>query len=142
MGSPRTNNSTSPHWQVPQAHKRCPWVVHLFTNRYSHVPRQYLRQQYIVQSQDFNVFYRATAQIFWLDFAGGTWANLSFLEPHAVLANEHSTFNEKKLWTWVTGDQHLSNFGAWKNRNNETVFGVNDFDEAAIYDFVRMVTTW
>jgi uncharacterized protein (DUF2252 family) len=19
-------------------------------------------------------------------------------------------------WTWISGDQHLSNFGAWKNR--------------------------
>ena len=31
--------------------------------------------------------------------------------------------------------QHLSNFGAWRNRNDELVFSVNDFDEAAIYDF-------
>jgi uncharacterized protein (DUF2252 family) len=38
-------------------------------------------------------------------------------------------------WTWVTGDQHLSNFGAWRNRHGDVVFGVNDFDEAAIYDF-------
>jgi len=38
-------------------------------------------------------------------------------------------------WTWVTGDQHLSNFGAWRNRDREVVFSVNDFDEGAIYDF-------
>jgi uncharacterized protein (DUF2252 family) len=38
-------------------------------------------------------------------------------------------------WTWVTGDQHLSNFGAWYNRGQEVVFSVNDFDEAAIFDF-------
>ena len=30
---------------------------------------------------------------------------------------------------------HLSNFGAWRNRNHDIVFSVNDFDEAAIYDF-------
>jgi uncharacterized protein (DUF2252 family) len=29
----------------------------------------------------------------------------------------------------------LSNFGAWRNRHGDVVFGVNDFDEAAIYDF-------
>jgi uncharacterized protein (DUF2252 family) len=28
-----------------------------------------------------------------------------------------------------------SNFGAWRNRGGEVVFSVNDFDEAAIYDF-------
>jgi len=38
-------------------------------------------------------------------------------------------------WTWITGDQHLSNFGAWRNRAGEVVFSDNDFDEAAIYDF-------
>ena len=32
-------------------------------------------------------------------------------------------------------DQHLSNFGAWKNRANEIVWSVNDFDEGLIYDF-------
>jgi uncharacterized protein (DUF2252 family) len=36
---------------------------------------------------------------------------------------------------WVTGDQHLSNFGAWRNRHRQIVYGVNDFDESAIYDF-------
>ena len=35
----------------------------------------------------------------------------------------------------MTGDQHLSNFGAWRNRHEDVVFGVNDFDEAALYDF-------
>ena len=39
--------------------------------------------------------------------------------------------------TWVTGDQHLSNFGAWRNRHGDLVFSVNDFDEAAIYGKCR-----
>ena len=34
----------------------------------------------------------------------------------------------RSTWTWVTGDQHLSNFGAWRNRGGEVVFSVNDFD--------------
>ena len=33
------------------------------------------------------------------------------------------------------GDQHLSNFGAWRNRHGDIVFGVNDFDESTIFDF-------
>jgi len=41
----------------------------------------------------------------------------------------------KSTETWVTGDQHLSNFGAWSNRGGEVVFSVNDFDEGAIFDF-------
>ena len=39
------------------------------------------------------------------------------------------------LLRWITGDQHVSNFGAWRNRHGAIVFGINDFDEAVVYDF-------
>ena len=71
---------------------------------------------------------------------------------------EGTNVSLKSLWTWVTGDQHckynafalttisvisdivvvtlalsaVSNFGAWRNRHGDIVFGVNDFDEGAI----------
>ena len=46
-----------------------------------------------------------------------------------------SPLQRTSTWTWITGDQHLSNFGAWMARDGKVVLGVNDFDEAAIYDF-------
>jgi len=76
-------------------------------------------------AKDYNTFYRATAKLFWLDFA-------KMLNDGRLLQFSHDT---KSVWTWTTGDQHLSNFGAWKNRHSQIVFTVNDFDEAALYDF-------
>ena len=48
-----------------------------------------------------------------------------FASPHKRTTRTNTT----------TTDQHLSNFGAWKNRANEIVWSVNDFDEGLIYDF-------
>lgn len=108
--------------------KRCDFVKERFAERDFGKDEDELAETYQKQSTSSNVFYRATAHIFWHDFVN---MNLS----EVLLSSLDEDFNTKDTWTWVTGDQHLSNFGAWKNRNKEIVFGVNDFDEAAIYDF-------
>jgi len=117
--------------------KRCKWVVDLFTEKYAGKDEEELRQQYAVQSADSNVFYRATADIFWIDFVQGGWHDRIKFENIGIEAKQMdgTDLQPRSTWTWVTGDQHLSNFGAWRNRGGEVVFSVNDFDEAAIYDF-------
>lgn len=44
--------------------------------------------------------------------------------------------------TWIQGDLHMENFGAFQNENGEIVYDVNDFDEGYIgsylYDILRM----
>ncbi|EON73679.1 DUF2252 domain-containing protein [Lysinibacillus sphaericus] len=44
--------------------------------------------------------------------------------------------------TWIQGDMHLDNFGAFQNETGAIVFDVNDFDEGYVgsylYDVVRM----
>ena len=66
----------------------------------------------------------------------GGWGNydLASLGVESSLA-DGSPIEPTSTWCWVTGDQHLSNFGAWQNRRGTIVFTVNDFDEAVIYDF-------
>ena len=43
------------------------------------------------------------------------------------------------------GDLHLENFGTWRDADGRLVWGVNDFDEAAVMpyvlDLVRLVTS-
>eukprot|EP00966_Prymnesium_polylepis_P335257 7390623-Prymnesium_polylepis.1 len=124
-------------WTPVQSQKRCGWVVAQFVARED--PSDAFdsrKKQLTAQSKDANVFYRATAHIFWKDFVTGGWGNfdLQALGVDTTLA-DGSPLQRTSTFTWVTGDQHLSNFGAWKNRNNEVVFGMNDFDEAAIHDF-------
>ena len=122
-------------WKPPEVTKRCDWVVEVFTEKNEGMSEQALSEKYNKQAEDANAFYRATAEIFWRDCAGG-WGNFSFgdLGIDAKL-DDGSPVDDKSTWTWVTGDQHLSNFGAWRNRHGTVVFSVNDFDEAAIYDF-------
>ncbi|WP_274310356.1 DUF2252 domain-containing protein [Solibacillus daqui] len=44
--------------------------------------------------------------------------------------------------TWIMGDMHMDNFGAFQNENGDIVFDVNDFDEGYVgsflYDVLRM----
>jgi len=142
------NNSSSNNSQeivsIPEAHKRCPHVIDTFACQNKGVTNLgFLREKYHAQSADPNVFYRATALLFWKDFGAGVWGreqNRSI--DFATLVNskdarykDGTPLSPMSTWTWITGDQHLSNFGAWRNRGGEVIFSVNDFDEAAIYDF-------
>jgi uncharacterized protein (DUF2252 family) len=122
-------------WYPEPATTRCKWVVNLFTERDAGKTHKELRKQYAVQAADFNVFYRATAHIFWLDFVAGNWSQGCLANIKHPTLYDGTPLEPKSMWTWVTGDQHLSNFGAWHNRHGDLVFSVNDFDEAAIYDF-------
>jgi len=44
--------------------------------------------------------------------------------------------------TWIQGDMHMDNFGAFQNETGDIVFDVNDFDEGYVgsylYDIIRM----
>lgn len=99
-----------------------------------------LQEQYTLQASSVNMFYRGTDYMFWNDFLNLGWGDFdlskyvtdSAKHPNDLTSNE---IRRTSAWTWVTGDQHLSNFGAWKNRAGVVVWGVNDFDEAVIFDF-------
>mmetsp|Transcript_16008 Transcript_16008/g.33844 ORF Transcript_16008/g.33844 Transcript_16008/m.33844 type:complete len:724 (-) Transcript_16008:231-2402(-) len=142
------NNNSSNNSQeivsIPEAHERCPHVIDTFARQNEGVTNiDFLREKYHAQSADPNIFYRATALLFWKDFGAGAWGreqNRSI--DFAALVNrkdaryeDGTPLSPMSTWTWITGDQHLSNFGAWRNRGGDVVFSVNDFDEAAIYDF-------
>jgi len=132
------NNNNAPPNTNGQPLERCDWILGLFYEKNSHKTEEELRDTFRIQSTDANMFYRATANIFWRDFVLGGWhgQRLDFATLGIPEWNGDGTpLQPKSTWTWVTGDQHLSNFGAWKNRHGDVVFGVNDFDEAAIYDF-------
>lgn len=123
---------------LPEPQPRCAWVQAMFEERDGSDPfGTELYDTYKAQSKDFNVFYRATAHIFWNDYVNNVWGDYtrSVLDDLEIRLGANVPLTPKSTWTWVTGDQHLSNFGAWRNRHGDVVFSVNDFDEAAIFDF-------
>lgn len=123
-------------WKIKEAVPRCEKVVELITRHDVGKPKETLQQRYKAFVANSGSFYRGTANLFWHDFVQEGWGefNLSRIGIHSSI-HDDSPLQRTSLWTWVTGDQHLNNFGAWQNRHGDVVFGVNDFDEAIIYDF-------
>jgi Uncharacterized protein conserved in bacteria (DUF2252) len=119
--SQNKNNATLSHH--PKAEKRCDWVIAQFQQRDAEKSTDELRQQYASQDGSVNIFYRATANIFWRDFKDKGWGNFLIAALDKVSLAGGVPIVHKNTWTWVTGDQHLSNFGAWQNRAGEVVFG-------------------
>jgi len=125
----------------PAAKPRCEVVIDLFLQRDEGTPPDDLKKRYLAQYVDPNVFYRATAHIFWHDFTpSSSWMPGNFTknfllhnDPDSIDDGESVSLEErfkmnpdsleniqklngvpmvpKNVWTWVTGDQHLSNFG-------------------------------
>ena len=128
---------------APIAKRRCEWVVAQARSHNANKSAEVLEAQFSMQASSLNMYYRGVDYMFWNDFLRHGWGDFDFAKYTAlgkpvVGPGGHEVQNEiirTSAWTWITGDQHLSNFGAWRNRAVEVVFGVNDFDEAVIYDF-------
>ncbi len=114
---------------APEPTRRCAWVAGQVQRHNANRSRKLSCEAYHLQSTDANMFYRGVDYLFWSDFTEGGWGTVR-------LANYTKDGTSRTAaWTWITGDQHLSNFGAWMNRNNHVQFGANDFDEAVVADF-------
>ncbi|MGD1715255.1 DUF2252 domain-containing protein [Dapis sp. BLCC M172] len=87
-------------------------------------------EKYARMSQSPFTFYRATNSLFWQDFV-----NDSRLDK----------FGNPKTKTWILGDCHVDNFGAYNNNKGEIIFDLNDFDESIVadyqYDLWRLATS-
>ena len=116
-------------WEAPDAEKRCAWIADHYAEKDSALTKEQLQIKYKAQGKDANAFYRATADLFWHDFVNGGWGEFDLLRLADPL-KDGSPLQRTSTWTWVTGDQHLSNFGAFHARDGDVVYGMNDFDEA------------
>ena len=120
---------TGDTWVAPEAKKRCDWISDHYAEKDSKLSKDDLHTKYKAQGKDANSFYRATADLFWHDFVNGGWGEFDLLRLADPL-KDGSPLQRTSTWTWVTGDQHLSNFGAFHARDGDVVYGMNDFDEA------------
>ena len=120
---------TGDTWVAPEAKKRCDWISNHYAEKDSKLSKDDLHTKYKAQGKDANSFYRATADLFWHDFVNGGWGEFDLLRLADPL-KDGSPLQRTSTWTWVTGDQHLSNFGAFHARDGDVVYGMNDFDEA------------
>lgn len=103
---------------------RCEWLWQEFEAVTAWIEPDIRADRYHHQATDPGTYFRATSHIFWKDFVRGNWSQ-------SLLPID----NEYRKYTWVLGDLHLLNFGSWKNRRGDIVFGMNDYDEGTIHDF-------
>lgn len=70
-------------------------------------------------------FFRGSAYLFYFDMTSASIFHTPDRKP-----------------TWIQGDMHMDNFGAFQNEVGSIVFDVNDFDEGYVgsylYDIIRM----
>ncbi|WP_133648293.1 DUF2252 domain-containing protein [Paraburkholderia flava] len=75
-------------------------------------------------------FYRGTDHIFYQDMK-------------TLPASSYTT--TQTGYTWIGGDAHISNFGAWQDSGGNNVFSVDDFDEGYlgqyVWDLRRLATS-
>lgn len=65
-------------------------------------------------------FYRGSNHLFWMDFIA---------DPRLRI------FGDPLTRTWLQGDMHCDNMGAYHDARERTVYGLNDFDDALIGDY-------
>ena len=79
-----------------------------------------LHEKYCKMAVSPFVFYRGTAHLFWSDFADD-WRQFRF--------------GGRRTRTWLQGDAHAENMGAYNDQKGELRYGLNDFDESVIGDY-------
>ncbi len=65
-------------------------------------------------------FFRGSNHLFWADFAGD-W--------------RLTRFGNRETHTWIQGDAHVYNLGAFTNHQGRVIYGLDDFDDALIADY-------
>ncbi|MDP4096279.1 DUF2252 domain-containing protein [Paenibacillus sp. P96] len=101
-------------------------VFHEFDGSLMNLEEPKRIEKYRKMSQSAFSFYRGSAYLFYFD------ATRHYFPYH--------TSAERP--TWIQGDLHFENFGAFRNESGQIVYDVNDFDEGYVgsylYDLLRM----
>jgi uncharacterized protein (DUF2252 family) len=66
-------------------------------------------------------FFRGTSHLFWLDM----YNDWRFALFGGVAGTQ----------TWIQGDAHVYNFGAFANHDGDVIYGLDDFDDAVVSDY-------
>jgi uncharacterized protein (DUF2252 family) len=88
--------------------------------------RGMLKKKYAKMRKSAFVFFRGTCHLFYRDLPVDSILNAAPV-------------------TWICGDLHLENFGAYKGDNRQIYFGIDDVDEGVLapvtWDIVRLLTS-
>lgn len=101
-------------------------ILQRFDEHLMHLTNEQRLAKYSKMSESAFRFYRGTAFLYYYDTTR--------------IPSPFHTPDDKP--TWIMGDMHIDNFGAFQNEQGQIVFDVNDFDEGYVgsylYDIFRM----
>lgn len=102
-------------------HNRPHKIISAIAHNDNDIPTSFRQAKYEKMSQSPYLFLRGTNYLFWEDFYND-WRLSLFGGTAAV-------------HTWLQGDAHLYNFGAFANYYDEVIYGFDDFDDGIVGDY-------
>ncbi|MFB6277076.1 MAG: DUF2252 domain-containing protein [Halothece sp.] len=102
-------------------HNRPYKIISAIAHNDKDIPDAFRQAKYEKMSESPYLFLRGTNHLFWEDFYND-WRLSLFGGTAAV-------------HTWLQGDAHLYNFGAFANYYDEVIYGFDDFDDGIVGDY-------
>ncbi len=102
-------------------HNRFEQIRHELKINNQDIAGEHRRQKFEKMAASPYAFYRGSNHLYWEDFYND-W-RISFFGGTA------------ETLTWINGDAHIYNYGAYSNHYGEAIFCMDDFDDAIVADY-------
>ncbi|WP_196892861.1 DUF2252 family protein [Aureivirga marina] len=102
-------------------HNRIHKILHEIREQNDIISFESKTKKYFKMAQNPYAFYRGSNHLYWEDFFNDWRFRFFGGRPETL--------------TWVQGDAHIYNFGAFSNHQGEVIYGLNDFDDSIVADF-------
>ena len=96
-------------------------ILDAIRDQNAYLPEESKFKKYQKMATSPYIFYRGTNHLFWKDFAG-SW-------------RLHQFGGASWSRTWLQGDSHVYNMGAFKHQGENVCFGFDDFDDSLVADY-------
>lgn len=117
--------------RVATAHNRDQQVIEALEGFNAHLSEVFRQQKYDRMAASAFSFFRGSNHLYWQDL----YRDWHFSLFGGVTATQ----------TWLQGDAHLHNFGAYGSHDEQVRFGLDDFDDGIVgdyqYDLWRLLTS-
>jgi uncharacterized protein (DUF2252 family) len=102
-------------------HNRDQQVIQAITESNADLDAPARRKKFAAMAESPYRFFRGTSHLFWQDM----YNDWRFALFGGVAGTQ----------TWIQGDAHVYNFGAFANHDGEVIYGLDDFDDAVVSDY-------
>lgn len=110
-----------PHTKKLLLHNRDEKIRHELNLNNSDIEAHFRTEKFEKMSASPYAFYRGSNHLYWEDFYNDWRINF--------FGGTSSTL------TWINGDAHIYNYGAYANHHGEAIFCMDDFDDAIVADY-------